>query len=378
MDYSCKFPWTWVNVKVQNDEWRFCCKVPYQDHDKHQETLTSVKESFLNRSKSTSCMACWIPEARQYQSYRLAQGGAVRSEIILEIYNQQPSVEWIDIEFGDTCNMYCLTCGPKNSSLWQQILKIYPNQNDKFDEAWPRLIELINQNIKSLDHLNLYGGEPSIDPNFYKIVEHLLEYKPEKPIGIQIYTNGNYSDNHRIKFEQAIQDLTDRGWKVELNFSLDAVGDDVEFIRGGLIFKRFEKNLLTMINKGYVPYINISISVLNIENHVKIYTWLKEKGIADKIIPKFNSVSDPREFNLSILGNKIKDFTIEYPDELINDHWRYFKQRVDNFINIESTSTPDKIMINTLIEKILQLEKIKGSMPLYYKQFVNRLSDMIL
>jgi hypothetical protein len=378
MDYSCKYPWTWVNIKVQNDKWRFCCKVPYQDYDKHQETLTEVKKSFLAQGKSSVCNACWIPESKQYQSYRLAQGGAVSHEKIIKIYNQQPSLEWIDVEFGDTCNMYCLTCGPSNSSLWQQILKIYPNENDKFNEAWPRLISLINQNIKSLGHINLYGGEPSLDTNFYKIVEHLLEYKPEKPIGIQIYTNGNYSDNHRIKFEQAIQDLNDSGWKVRLNFSLDAIGDDVEFIRGGLIFKRFEKNLLTMINKGYVPYINISISVLNIENHVKIYTWLKEKGIADKVIPKFNSVSNPREFNVSILGNKIKDFTVDYPDELINDHWRYFKQRIDNFINVETTATPDKIKIDSLINKILQLEKIKGSMPVYYKQFVDRLSNMCL
>ena len=133
-----------------------------------------------------------------------------------------------------------------------------------------------------------------------------------------------------------------------------------------------------MINKGYVPFINISISVLNIENHVKIYTWLKEKVIADKVIPKFNSVSSPREFNISILGNKIKDFTVEYPDDLINDHWRSFKQKIDNFINVETTSKPDKIMINSLTNRILQLEQIKGSMPLYYKQFIDRLTNVCL
>lgn len=379
MSKYCKFPWTWTNVKVQNDKWRFCCKVPYVDHDIFVKQLEEVKDAFINdRSQDLDiCNACWIPESKGYKSYRTAQGGATSKEQIINFYHKSPSVEWIDIEFGDTCNMYCLICGPSNSSLWQQMINVRPNSNDKFDVSWEKLTELITNNIQTLDHLNLYGGEPSVDSNFYKVVDHLLSYTPPRPIGVQIYTNGNYSDNHRIKFESAITNLTNKGWKVELNFSLDAIGDDVEFIRGGLVFKRFEKNLITMIDKGYKPFINVTLSVLNIANHVEIYKWLLEKGIADKVIPKFNSVSNPKEFNVSILGNKINNFVSLYPETLITNDWQNFKNRVVNFLNIDSSAEPNKDAIEKCISKIENLAVLsKSEIPDYYKDLIKNLRDL--
>ncbi len=377
MDSSCKFPWTWINVKVQNDKWRFCCKTLYNDYDVFQKNLEDVKESFLNKEQHPSCNACWVPESKGFKSYRIVQGGVTKSENIINLYRKKPSVEWIDVEFGDTCNMYCLTCGPSNSTLWQQMLNQYPNSNNKFDETWAKLVLLIEENIDSIDHLNLYGGEPSIDTGFYKIVDSLLSLKLSKPIGIHLYTNGNYSDNHRVKFEKAIENLTNHGYRMELNFSLDAVGEDGEFIRAGLVFRRFEKNLITMINKGHIPRINITLSVLNIENHLEIYNWLNEKNIADKIIPKFNTVSNPKHFNISILGNKINEFKKPYPDNMINEQWDYYKTRSENFFNVNSQAEPDQKSILTCIDKIKTLSTLSGKpIPKYYQSLIEKLSSL--
>lgn len=370
-DTTCKFPWSWVNVKVQNDQWRFCCKVKYTDHDSHISKLEEVRDSFLKQEMHQDCNSCWIPESKGYKSYRTAQGGKATHEQVVNFYNKKPSVEWIDVEFGDTCNMYCITCGPANSTLWQQIVNVYPNTNDKFDITWPRLVKLLDENLETIDHLNLYGGEPSLDANFYKIVDSLISYKLTKPIGVQIYTNGNYSDNHRVRFENAIRDLSAAGWDVRLHFSLDAIGEEVEFIRGGLNFKRFEKNLRTMIDSNLTPFVNVTISVLNIENHFKVYDWLLENNLADKVIPKFNSVSNPREFNISILGNKIEEFKTQYPKNLINDDWERFKKILENFLNVNSTSEPDRASIKRCVER---LKLYSSEMPEYYKNFIQRLS----
>lgn len=375
-DKSCKFPWTWRNVKLQNDKWRFCCKTEYKDHVDSLVILRNVQDAFQKEQLHPMCNACWLPEAKGYNSYRTTQWGSTSHEKIINFYSKKPSIEWIDVEVGDTCNMYCLTCGPNNSSLWQQMMNYYPNANNKLEDSLPRLFAMIEENIESLNRLNLYGGEPSVDPNFYPIVEKLINYKTPKPIGIQLYTNGNYSDNHRVKFERALDSLKDHGWVVDLNFSLDAVGENVEFIRGGLIFKRFEKNLVTAIEKGFVPYVNISTSILNIENQTEIYHWLKSKGLEEKIIPKLNIVSKPYEFNLSILGNRLSEFLPQWPT-MIEENWLKYKERLDTHLAVSPAAPPDKIIIGNLISRLNKLSEMSGKpIPEYYQTMMQRLSKL--
>ena len=375
----CKFPWTWSNVKLQNDQWRFCCKTTYLDYAESVEVLDNVKTSFIAHQEHSACDACWRQEDAGSLSYRTSMNGQTRHEAIVHFFNKKPSIEWIDIEFGDTCNMYCATCGPGNSSKWQQLLKIFPNENNKFDLAWPRLHDMIMKNIESLHHLNIYGGEPSVDPNFHSLVDNLTQAKFPKKLGIQIYTNGNYSDNHQVKFEKGIDKLKDHGWDIDLNFSLDAPGEDGEFIRGGLKFDRFEKNLRKIIDMGIMPFINISTSILNIENQVNIYHWLKSAGLQDKIIPKINIVSRPYWASISNLGNKISDFMPQWPDDIQEEHWITYKDRLTQNLakNLSSTVGPDHKMIQLMMGNINKYSKMNNDIITpYYQDYFSRLDKI--
>jgi hypothetical protein len=375
-DKSCKFPWTWRNVKIQSDDWRFCCKTEYKDHSASQIILKNVQDAFEKKEQHPRCNACWLPEHKGYNSYRTTQWGITSHEKIVNFYSKKPSIEWIDIEVGDTCNMYCMTCGPNNSTLWQQMTRYYPNDNTKLEQSLPKLFAMIEENIESLNRLNIYGGEPSVDPNFHVIVDKLINYKLKKPIKIQIYTNGNYSDNHRVKFEKAIDLLKDNGWNIDLNFSLDAVGENVEFIRGGLAFNRFEKNLTTAIEKGFRPYVNISTSILNLEIQPEIYHWSKSAGLHEKIIPKLNIVSKPYEFNLSVLGNKLSDFLPNWPD-MPEEDWKAYKDRLDTHLAVTPTYPPDKNIIKILVGRFNQMSQLSGKpIPEYYQRMIQRLSDI--
>lgn len=31
MDHSCRLPWTWLVINVEQNTWRFCCKSPWRD-----------------------------------------------------------------------------------------------------------------------------------------------------------------------------------------------------------------------------------------------------------------------------------------------------------------------------------------------------------
>lgn len=379
MDHSCKYPWQETFVRLRSDGWKFCCKTNYNTYEQNIARVDTVKKSFLEEKKHPACNSCWREEALGGTSFRISDGAATTIE---QLRTNPPAPGIIDIDFGDTCNMHCIICSEYSSTVWQTMTKKYPfREQDLFDESWNKLSKFIANNQHTLHNINLHGGEPSVDPGFNKIVDSILNLGLTNTFNLRIITNGNYSENFKTKFESNIDKLkANTPLNVQLTFSLDAIGAEGEFIRGGLNFEKFGSNLKAMVAKDIDVTIAISISMLNIENHIDILHWLDKEGLAGKVKLKINMVNRPEMFSVANFGNSIHQFLPKWPKDLTG-HWITYSAKFEEFIKPQITTThqPNKAMIQKLLDWITeynQLAKVQ-SLPPYYLNLVDRLKALV-
>lgn len=380
MKKYCEFPWTGKNVKLWNDFERCCCKMPFAPREKDQARLSQIKSAFLNGEQHPACNACWSEEDVGGKSFRILQSPVLPTEQKINfLSSQEQTLEYVDLEFGYTCNMYCLSCGPYASTTWQQIAKIYPWEEKGInEESLNKFLSLVQDNNKSLKRINLYGGDPSVDPMYYRFIDRFLSMEvPQCELGI--VTNGNYSENFLIKFEDSLRRLIDAGRKLFITFSLDGVGEEGEFIRGGLRMDRFTRNIKSVISFGLRPRLQVSVSILNIENNIDIIKWLEEENILNDVDVHFNKVSMPEDLSVNILGNKIRDFLPNGFDELQTTRPKYHRG-ITNFLGseINSMAAPNLDKIKRCIKRLDDYVDItRLPLPKYYQNFRIRLSNLV-
>lgn len=372
MDISCQFPWIVNFVRLYDDSWKFCCKVSYNNYEDNKKITQDVKDAFLNGRRHPVCQSCWSDESKDGVSFRTSEPQA---KTTIDILKQNPSPRIIDLEFGDICNMHCLSCGPYNSSTWQAYLKTEPRQNNKFQETWQKLANIIATN-PSITLINMHGGEPSMDPNFEFAVENIIALGFKKKL--RIITNGNYSDVFKQKFENNIQKLLDNGNRIEILFSLDAAGIDGEWLRGGLNMSKFCSNIIKMSELDLDISVNISISILNLENHIDILHLLEKINLLERVYLKINTVNKPHHLSISNLGSSTKEFLPTWPSEL-STNWMRYKDYFDKLIagQLATEIPPNKKMLGKLLSTVERYNEITGkTLTPYYENFIDRIKNI--
>jgi hypothetical protein len=275
--------------------------------------------------------------------------------------------------------MSCIICNPYASTVWQQLLNHIPIEvatADKFDETWLNLSDLLIKNQNTITHINLHGGEPSLEPGFYKFVDKFLELNLPTTISFCITSNGNYSESFKKKFERAISSLQQRGHTVKIFFSLDGIGEEGMFIRNGLNIDQYAVNIAYMYNKGIEVSVKTSISLLNLANHIDIIPWLENLGLDIDIT--LNSVNRPSYFSIANLGKEIVNFLPKWPSTLSTQMERH-KINFDNFVapQLNSTSGPDKAQLKFLEARLQGYIKLTNlEIPPYYNSLVSDLRKL--
>lgn len=380
MGKYCEYPWTMKVVKLFRDSNKFCCKVESLPSAKHDLVLKEVKKFFLNDQEHPACSACWNDENKGGKSFRLLQYPASKTQIIkFDAFEHSgySTLKIIDVEFGYTCNMSCITCGPGYSSTWQQLVKFNPWSGDiDKEKGLEKLRLLMEKNSSSLEKINLFGGEPSVDPMYYAVAD-LFEKSTLPACSIRIITNGNYSETWKVKFENSIQKFRNDKRELDITMSLDGAGEDVEFIRGGLKIDRFIDNVKAMIEFGVKPTIQISISVLNLENYIKVFELFEKENLLDKVNFRLNKVSHPYDLSYNILGGHIKEFMPVWPE----GKWARHRLQFEDFIGDQRKNNlpPDRHKITELLSRLEKYTNITDRpYTKYYSKFIERLNNLLV
>jgi len=211
--------------------------------------------------KCTDCNYCWNIEKHGNISdrhYRSGERWAMDSfDDIVANPTADVNPSYVEVNFNHNCNLMCSYCSPQFSTSWEKESKQHgawpttkphnapehftserrpiPNrETNPYREAfwrwWPDL-------YKDLKHFRMTGGEPTMDPNTYRVFDYVLD-NPKKDLHLN--TTSNFSIDEKVwqKYKTYVQKLC-QGEQIEhfMQFvSLDSWGKQAEYIRHGLDF----------------------------------------------------------------------------------------------------------------------------------------------
>lgn len=285
-----------VNIQVIDGALNIspCCLSPTEKADSvnfvNNAYLNRVRQSWNNEISPIECSACIRAESAGVNSRRIGT-----NKWYVDNGYDNNSVELIRVDYwtGDTCNLRCAICGPNNSSAWKQELN-YPVDLKKstINYFWKDL------NLTKIKFVHFNGGEPLLSKEHIEFL-HALPHKD------QVYIN--YNTNGTILPNNELISVWEEFKLVQLDFSIDDIGERFEYQRYPAKWKDVTENLQWYINNSPVNCmfaVNTSIGLLNNSNINNLNNWLQENFSQ-------NRLTDPIEHRTQLVTGL---FSLDQPD----------------------------------------------------------------
>lgn len=267
--------------------------------------MKDLRAGLLAGEKHKACGGCWRVEETNSQSYRAHLN--MKYPVDDKTYSEMeplPNFEYVDLRFGNLCNLACRMCIPYNTrKLFDEYAQMYGEESldpyrkmDWFESQsfWDELKKYRH----SFKQIHLAGGEPLIIKECWKFVRELAEEGLSKNITLSYNTNFTH-------ITKEARELWPKFKGIDLFISMDGVGKVNEFIRYPQKWDGFEKNLLEL-DANYKAYnvnlckIQPTVQAFNIHRIVEICEYVAQfKNISR--IPIFNFLFEPDHFSPAVL-----------------------------------------------------------------------------
>jgi organic radical activating enzyme len=300
-DVGCGFclaKWTQVTIHLLNGTTHSCHhpiphKIPLDEVLRDPTALHNTKfkkrkrKEMLDGGKPAECNYCWnIEENSNSFSDRVFKSAEPWS---IDQYDTIKELDWrenynpryLEISFGNTCNLKCAYCSPPYSSKWaEEIKKFGPytqnynfNSLDFVDNRIDKTFKLTDDNpyteafwkwwpdlYKDLHTFRITGGEPLLMNDTFKVLEYIQEHWQENPnLSLAINTNLSVPRQLIDRLIEIAQDLTENNKVRELIIftSAEAANEQAEYIRFGLDYEQLWVNIHDILEKLPKVVINI-------------------------------------------------------------------------------------------------------------------------
>ena len=253
---------------------RLCCatldNVSKNDRQYHisNDSLEEVwnsdymKKARLSMKKGKvleQCSKCVQQEDRGYGSMRRT----ANEQKNLSNLTDDGSINFpnsMELHFGNMCNLKCKMCGQDYSNqVGKEILEIGEKNKDflkwvrqqsgnvnnwtndlSVEYNWFKNVnvkkQLIDYVSKNITKLTVIGGEPTIIPEFYELLEKCYEQETLENKDITIVTNLTNTNQKMTQWFSAMKNWT-------IWASIDGIGEITEYIRYPSNFQKINENL---------------------------------------------------------------------------------------------------------------------------------------
>ena len=341
----CPLPWNHLAVQ-QNGDFRICCQCVHPPFAKisdesgmmniathsFEEARTSalsieIREAQLSGEEHAACKLCYDQERLGQKSKRQHMTEEYGVEWIKDA--EPAPLQYLDLRFGNLCNLACRSCGPNDSSLWyddfvalnkqqKTTVNFYGAENYpliKINNAWTidsedfnyyeldSVWDKIKETLHTVDRLYLTGGEPLINKSNHRLLHLCIEQGVADKIILEY--NSNMTNVPEWLFE---------AWskfnKVIVGCSIDAIGDLAYYIRYPSDWAKIEKNLDQLGNLKYrniIAKLAVTVSVYNVLHYPEILKWLANKNWSRiRPIPSYHMLEGPEWLNVQVLPKETK------------------------------------------------------------------------
>lgn len=293
----CLAKWLQTSYHLTTGHTNSCYHNPPHKMDLALNTLNDTNEKFQQKhrmykgERPEGCSYCWRMEDKGHMSdrhYRSGEPWAMDNfNRVIRSFDTAETIfpTYVEVNFNSACNLKCSYCSPQYSSSWMAHSKQFgayptiqphndpdyftgdrkpiPNREhnpylEKFWDDWEVM-------YKGLRHFRMTGGEPLMDPNTYKVFDHVLE-NPKPDLHLNVTSNFSVEPDMFDKYMDYCKRLCEDE-KIEhfMQFvSLDCFGERAEYIRDGLNFNRLWDNVNRFLND--IPHRNSVTFIITLNN----------------------------------------------------------------------------------------------------------------
>jgi len=310
----CPAKWDEVLINLSANYVYSCCKSTPVQITKKEDINTALdqqRSNLLTGIQDPACNYCWKVENQGHESLRHRYLKLFDQSQFENYKNNTTSLKQIEVSLGNECNFQCIYCNPKFSSQWETDVtskpyKIYSDRHfysidEKNINNVPDTISWLNT-YKSIEKLEIIGGEPLQNKNFFKII-HAIKSK-------ELGFSTNLSCKTFTPIDKILK-LTDKYQKISIRISIDSTGKNAEFSRYGMDFNRMIKNINYVLTTA-PPQVEIrflslmtSITIRDLDNTIEMMD--KFYKLNSNIIWNINFCRDPYILTFDTLPDHLKD-----------------------------------------------------------------------
>ena len=371
----CPLPWNSINLR-NNGDLRICCNTnsyspqrgimrkedgtPYNagrddwNEARNAELLKEVRVSMMKGEWHPECERCRQEEnngIRSRHEYENEDWGKWFGDISLEnmlpitqedgtIDPQKQDVEFIDIRYGNFCNLKCRMCGPTDSHTWyEDHVKLtgrthYKDTHEKIELSknnkgrWSTSqYDWFQQNNVYWDNFEKYapyskkiyivGGEPLIIDEHTESLERLVASGRAGKVRLEYNTNLTMVPTKLIKLWEQFK-------QVRIGVSIDGVGDVFDYQRTPAKWSSVYRNMqrLEEADVNLKAWYAFTVTPYNVFHFPEFMRWkLEESGLdsynpvtGPRPIVTHHMCHSPKYYNVKVLPPELKQQVVEHYD----------------------------------------------------------------
>lgn len=277
-----------------------------------------IRKQFMDGERPETCQRCFREEDSGIRSPRIGYNEKWWRDDVQVAEKIPLDIRYVDIRLGNLCNLKCRMCNPWSSSMWVKdwnsivdTAELAPNEPLTQDDLdwmgklgeWPdrektgvNFVEIAH----SIEEIYLTGGEPTLALSQYKLFDYCIENDLASNIRLKYNTN-------LTNVPQKMLDYWRHFKRVQLNASIDAVGDRDRYIRYPSTWEKIEENFDKLNNLPNVAIqIHCTVQVLNVCALDQLFDWIASKNIRDDQI-YLNILNHPECLNIRSLPISLKN-----------------------------------------------------------------------
>ena len=371
---------------------RLLHNTPQKKHD---------RELMLAGQRPAGCEYCWKIEdmGRDAVSDRVYKSKIYPIEALYEARNtpadQDINLRTLEIAFDRTCQFACSYCNPAFSTTWVNDIRRNGPYNNLVSDGRnhfththdsSQLFKITESNPyvdaffawwesdlhRTLQELRITGGEPLMSGHTWRLIDWFKDNRGKSSTRLAINSNLGFDSEKLTEFIDAVRDLP----HVELYTSMEALGAQAEYIRDGLDYEQWLRNVHTLLKSNSIKALHI-MSTIN--------------GLCLDSLPRFlNTVLDLKRlygrdkinFTLNILRFPSFQSALVFPDEIRSRYraelaeW-LFKNRANPWLHEHEINHTQRLVdyldvVKTPHSDAFETPKLLNDFREFYQQYDQR------
>ena len=274
--------------------------------------VRDARRRMLAGKRVAACEGCYLEEAHGRRSHRIVEnevwlkrwGADAISDLIARTAADgtlDAPIQYVDLRLGNTCNMRCVMCQPRESSRWLPLARRLSElsedaeltthwrrqagiDQDRF--SWYRNAEFwssLQSFLPALREVILAGGEPFLIKQQTEFVRACCELGEAHHIKLQYHTNGTV-------FPEGLTRYWEQFEHVQFLISVDGVGEVADYVRHPSDWEHIVANVrrFDALPDNTLMQFHCTVHALNLYRLPDVLEWADTAGLRNR--NRFSSI----------------------------------------------------------------------------------------